>query len=192
MIDLPDVGYNQKSSRLIDAGGVVQGSLGGPDDILDRLGVRYALTITTALLSGDTMWEFQALLEQGSRDFVSYPFPLDFRPLSVGTTAQADGSVPPGAALAMAGLPVGYVIHLGQIVSINDGFGSVHRVTGPVTADATGHAVLPVFPWIRRTIPNATPIEIEKPRIRGTLQWQGPQQGAFAAQSFTFTIQEAR
>jgi hypothetical protein len=68
----------------------------------------------------------------------------------------------------------------------------VHRVSAATVANSSGVVTLPLFPWTRTTFLNNDKIEIERPRIRGTLQWDGSGQGAYGRRGFNFTITERR
>jgi hypothetical protein len=194
MIDFPDYGYVQNNVQLLDAGGIASGELGGPFDIIDRPGLRYGVSYSTPTLNMKKAQEFQAYLERGLRDYVSYLWPLDFRPLSVtSSNAHVNGLTPAGSTVVLAGLPGGYALKRGQPLSFTNGsFWSIHRVVDPVHADGTGAVTVEVFPWTRFTLPNASLVEITKPRIRGVLTWDGASQPSFGGRSFSFGIKEAR
>jgi hypothetical protein len=190
MIDLPDHGYSSFKLRLIDPGGAVSGSLGGDDDIIPRPGIRYAIEFTTGLLSSVDAQIMQVRLEAGARDDVSYPWPLDVKPRVAGAPV-VNGASPAGNVLPVKGLLPGYPFVEGQpLAVISGGLGYIHRVTVPLEADGAGNAVLTVLPWTRTTFNDLDVIEIERPRIRGLLQWDGPSQGNIGARPFTFTISE--
>lgn len=191
MIELPDHGYGQFQLSPVDSGGVVEGSLGGPTDIIDRPGYRYALTFAlNPLRSRDAARLFQSKLEQGSRDDVSYPWPMDFRPAPAGVPL-VDGASPTGAVIPIKGLLPGYAFREGQpLAVISGGFGFIHRAAAPTIAEDDGTVVLPVFPLTRRAFLNNDVVEIEHPRIRGALTWGGMTQGAMGSRSFEFTITE--
>jgi hypothetical protein len=191
MFDLPDHGYVNYQVTPIDPAGVVDGSMGGPSSIIDRPGYRYAIQFTLpALRTADDARIFQSLLERGSRDDVSYPWPLDVK-AQVAGTPLVNGTSPAGAVIPVKGLVANYQFRQGQPVAvISGGIGFVHKVTAPTSADASGNATLPVFPLTRKGFVDGDIVEVERPRIRGVLTWQGAAQEAFGSRPFSFTITE--
>jgi hypothetical protein len=190
MIDLPDYGYASCSIVPIDPGGVAPGSLGGPDDVVPRPGYRYSANYSTGLLSTSVASLFEEMLEEASRDDASYPWPLDFKPSPAGSPVVSASS-PAGAVIPISGLTPGYTFRKGQpIAVISGGVGYVHKVSASIVASSGGAVTLAVFPWTRTTFASGDVIEIERPRIRGDLQFQPPLQGPFGKRAFSFTIRE--
>jgi hypothetical protein len=194
MIDLPDHGYSERKISPVDPGGTADGALGGPSDYIDRPGYRYSVTYTLRpLRSQDDARIFETLLEQAARDDVSYPFPLDQRSLPAGTPL-VNGSNAPGAVINLKGLQPGFQFRIGQpfAVILADGTGFIHKATVATSVGDDGLASVPVFPLTRTTFADGLTVEIERPRIRGILQWDGSTQGANGARPFSFTITERR
>lgn len=194
MIDLTDFGYTDYRMNLLDPGGAAEGSLGGPSDIIQRPGIRYAVQYTLpALRSADDARQLQMQLEQGARDDVSYPWPLDIAP-GVAGTPVVNGSTAPGNSIPIRGLLPNFQFRIGQPIAVvlADGSGFVHRATAATIANSSGQATVPVFPLTRTTFADASTVEIERPRIRGILSWEGAAQGSFGARPFSFSIAERR
>jgi hypothetical protein len=194
MLDLPDHGYIECRVFAVDAGGPADGSLGGASDYINRPGTRYGVQLTLPqIASAKDARIFQSLLEQGSREDVSYPWPLDMRSLAAGVPL-INGSTPPGASVPLKGLVPGFVMRVGQpfAVVLADGSGSIHKARSEVIADNAGHATVPIFPWTRTTFADALVVEIEHPRIRGILSWDGSTQPAYGRRGFSFTITERK
>lgn len=194
MIDLPDYGYTSRTITPIDPGGVADGTMGGPSDYIDRPGYRYSVQFTLPpIRSSDEARIFESMLEQAARDDVSYPWPLDVRSFAMGAP-RINGSSAPGVVIPLKGLVPGTQIRIGQAMAVilADGTGFIHKATAATIADSSGHATVPVFPLTRTTFADGLTVEIEKPRIRGTLAWQGSTQGAEGSRPFTFTITERR
>lgn len=191
MIDLPDYGYTDYQLTPIDPGGQVDGSLGGPSDIIDRPGYRYAVQFTLpALGTGKDARIFQSMLEQGARSDVSYPWPLDAKATPAGTPV-VDGASPAGTVIPITGLPAYYQFKQGQpLAVISEGLRFIHKASAATTADVTGSVTLPVFPYTRKGFLDGDVIEVERPRIGGILTWQGAQQPSFGSRPFSFTITE--
>ena len=194
MIDLPDHGYVERQIVPIDPGGTAEGTLGGPSDFIDRPGYRYSVRYTLPPIPSEKEARiFEALLEQGSREDVSYPWPLDVRAVVSGP-AVVDGSTPPGSVIPMRGMVPGSVIRVGQAfaVILADGTGFIHKAKTEAIVDDAGEVVVSVFPLTRTTFADGLTIEIERPRIRGILNWDGSTQGAHGRRGFSFTITEKR
>lgn len=198
-IDLPDHGYVSRTIRPVNLGGIAEGSLGGPSEYIDRPGYRYAVQFELPMLgSAKDARLFENLLEQANggvtpRPDVSYPWPLDFKPVPAGAPL-VNGSSPPGATIPLKGLIPGCVIRVGQplAVIIADGTGFIHKATAEAIADNSGLATVSVLPLTRATFPNNAVVEIAHPRIRGTLTWDGSAQGSFGRRGCSFTITERR
>jgi hypothetical protein len=194
MLDLPDHGYIERRIFAVDAGGTADGSLGGASDYINRPGTRYGIQFTLPQIpSAKEARIFEALLEQGSREDVSYPWPLDMRSLAAGAPL-INGSTPPGASVPLKGLVPGFAMRVGQpfAVVLADSSGSIHKARSEVIADNAGHATIPIFPWTRTTFADALVVEIEHPRIRGILSWDGSTQPANGRRGFSFTITERK
>jgi hypothetical protein len=192
MIDLPDHGYVTRTLSLVDASGTADGSLGGPSQRIDRPGLRYAVTyeIKPLASSGDARI-FEAMLEQGLRDDVSYPWPLDVKSLAAGVPL-VDGVNPPGSTLFLKGLTPQFQFRIGQPFALINaaGVACIHRAAAGVAADAGGHATLQVFPDLRVSFEDNDVVEVERPRIRGLLSWNGSDQGPAGVRAFQFTVTE--
>lgn len=191
MLDLPDHGYLDYQLTKIDPGGTVDGIMGGTSTTIDRPGFRYAITyMLPALGVTKDARIFQMMLEQGSREDVSYPWPLDFRPPPAGTPL-VNGASPAGAVIPVNGLRANFQFLQGQPIAVISGdFGSVHKVTEATSADGSGAVTLPVFPHTRWAFADNDVVEVEHPRIRGVLTWDGAQQPAYGKRPFSFTITE--
>lgn len=191
MLDLPDHGYTDYQLGKIDPGGNVDPILGGEATTIDRPGYRYVLQIAIpAIPSASDARIFQSLLERGSREDVSYPLPLDFRPGPAGTPV-VDGSSPAGAVIPIRGLTANYQFKAGQPVAVvSGGVRGVYKATSAQSASAGGNIVLEVFPITRRSFSDGDTVEVEKPRIGGILTWDGASQPSFGSRPFTITIAE--
>ena len=201
MINLPDYGYQEHSVSFVDSGGVAEGSLGGPSDYIARPGLRFSVHYTLPPLPSDNEARlFQSMLERGLREDVSYPFPLDFRPPQAsGGQGAVNGSVPAGSSLPLRNLYPSYPFYVGQPLAVVSspgiaagGLGSIHRVTAAAIADGSGLVTLSVFPWTRTAFVDGNEVEIERPRIRGILSWDGSTQPAHGKRPFSFTITERK
>lgn len=190
MIDLPDLGYTSSQVTFVDPAGVIEGSLGGPSQIIDRPGLRYAVQYTLPHLPAALARQIQILLEQGLRDDVSYPWPMDNATLSGGSPTIATNS-PAGAVIPITGLPPSFIFRAGQPFSIiSEGTGFVHKATTEQVADASGNIILNVWPITRKTFLAGDKIELGEPRISGVLSWNGSPQEAYGGRPFSFSITE--
>lgn len=197
MIDLTDHGYVSRSIQPLDPGGALPGTLGGPSDYISRPGYRLAVAYAVRELpSGDEARKFEQQLRKGSQQDVSYPFPLDFKPgltSPTGSLPQVNLASPAGGVIPIKGLLPQYVFKDGQpIAVISGGLGYIHFADGAQIADSAGNITLNVFPWTRAAFANNDRVEIQKPRIRGILTWEGSDQPAYGRRPFRFTITERR
>jgi hypothetical protein len=191
MIDLPDYGYVNRRIVPIDPGGTADGSLGGPSDYINRPGYRYSVQYDLPPIAMNDARVFESLLEQASRNDVSYPWPLDQRSLAAGAPL-INGSNPPGSAISIKGLAPGFQFRVGQpfAVILASGVGFIHKATSVVNVGNTGIATVPIFPLSRTTFTDGLVVELEHPRIRGILHYEGSAQGPNGTRSFSFTITE--
>jgi hypothetical protein len=115
---------------------------------------------------------------------------MDYRPPHAGVPL-VDGASPAGAVIPLKGLLPGYAFREGQpLAVISDGVGYIHRASEPAIAENDGTLLLPVFPLTRTAFVNNDVVEIEHPRIRGVLSWDGASQGSMGSRPFQFTITE--
>jgi hypothetical protein len=191
MLDLPDHGYTDYQLGKIDPGGNVDPILGGEATTIDRPGYRYVLQIAIpAIPSASDARIFQSMLEQGAREDVSYPFPLDFKPAPAGTPV-VNGASPAGAVIPIRGLAANYQFKAGQPVAVvSGGVRSIHKATAAQSASGTGTITLNVFPYTRKAFADGDTVEVANPRIGGILTWDGAAQSSFGSRPFTITITE--
>jgi hypothetical protein len=199
MIDLPDYGYVMRNVQLADPGGALPGTLGGPSDYIARPGGRYTVTIQTREMPTSEASVFEELLEQANQQDASYPWPLDFRPpvaSAPGSYPHVNGAQPAGGGLVLTGFIPGYQIRRGQpfeVFNVVQGTGYIHKAASTQTADGTGtFNPLLLFPWTRTSFADDDRVHIERPRIRGILQFQGSSQPAYGRRAFQFSITERR
>jgi hypothetical protein len=129
MIDLPDYGYTEPLDRApIDPAGVVDGALGGPSDIIDRPGYRYAVQFTLA----------GAAKRQRGSDIPNAARARRARRCVVSVAARHEGPPPAsllltvhrptGSVIPIKGLAPNYQIKQGQpLAVISEGIRFIHK-----------------------------------------------------------------
>ncbi|KQN33621.1 hypothetical protein [Sphingomonas sp. Leaf38] len=138
---------------------------------LERLGSRFALDLVTGQLRWieDRRAWISALL-RGVSDTVLYPVPQPGLVIGDPGAPRISGSGQAGQSLVLTGFAAGYGIRDAQMFSIViGGQRFLYAATGPVSADGSGAATVPIWPPLRRS-PNADDVcEFAVPIIEGAL-----------------------
>jgi hypothetical protein len=175
MIDLPDFpSPNGAVPRVQDFGGFLDPSSGAEVQRINRLGNRYAVSITLPRLENKRngrIWVNR--LVKGQKAGVRLPYPLlDFHP---GTPNRADGSpiVVDGAGQAgtnlaiMNGVP-GYAYLEGQPVSLE--IGGQHFfdfIAEPAVVGANGKVTVTLSQMLRKPPTTGSILHVAEPKIEG-------------------------
>ncbi|MGH6979033.1 MAG: hypothetical protein ACRED4_07060 [Brevundimonas sp.] len=147
-------------------------TLGGPQTRVSRLGDRWGIEATTfpAVYAEEGRVYLSRLL-RGMTDTVVLPFPERWLPpVNYGAPViSAAGAA--GRNLPVGGLTPGVEIVEGKFLSvIIGGQRFLYHTTADVTANASGIAVLPINPIIRRQPPVGAVVELATPMIEGFVQ----------------------
>ncbi len=181
--------------ELVDAGGVLKGTIGGSDQKLNRLGDRYRLAVTLPPMPYEpTGRAYISRLQRGMSEGVIIAFPQPGMTIASAPSAAVNGSGGGGKTLPVKGLPSGYDFLEGQFVSVvHDGRRYLHCVDVPTSAAGDGTVTLTVTPMLRFQPANNDVIEVS-PRIEGFLTGGSVPWSPTAAANvgLTFTITEAR
>ncbi|AHE55540.1 hypothetical protein [Sphingomonas sanxanigenens] len=180
MIDLPtDIGGVQATPRLLDFGGFLEPSLGGEVQRLNRLGSRFALSVTLPPLESDRegrIWVSRLL--RGKTEGARWEYPLlDFDPGNPGSFV-VNGAGQAGKQLAVRGGTSRYAFKEGQPLSIFiGGRHYLHFVDSQVIATASGTATIMITPMLRVPPADGDALHVARPMIEGLLmgdetQWQ--------------------
>lgn len=195
LIILPQHAAADVTFEPIDFGGTQGGVLGGSDQRVNRLGNRWKMTAIIPPVSARLADEWGAALTEGLQNGVSFAVPEPGLPSGSPGAVLVNGAGQAGAALAVDGGTVGYVIRTGKWFSIlTGGRRYLHKATAAVQLGAGGSGTIPLTPLLRAIPADNAPVELARPRIEGLLEgvpsWRITRQ-RIAEDGITFTIREA-
>ena len=128
-VALPSRKGVQASPYLIDPGGIVGGSLGGPDQRINRMGARWGVEYQLPPMKGEEARIWIARLIRGTREKASYYFP------------QPGVSLPPNTTVAAAAVSNAEIIRLAPGAYLEGYFCSIvrngRRYVHQLTTDGT-------------------------------------------------------
>jgi hypothetical protein len=156
---------------LVDFGGNLTPSLGGPVQRIERLGTRHGLTVELPPMKEEPdgrLWA--SALRQGKSNGVRMPWPQFSLPVGSPGSPTVNGAVAGGMSLPVHGLASSYAAKAGQFFSVVHGG---RRYLYSITADTTasgGAATWPIFPMLRTALSNGDAIEMNPAYIEGYLQ----------------------
>lgn len=159
---------NGASPFLRDFGGILTPFLGGPEQRINRLGLRLGIRVSMPPLETDNGRLFVSRLLQARQDRMLMEWPLlSFDPGVTGAPRIA-ASATGGSAIAVKGLPSNYPIKEGQFFSlIHAGRRYMHFFSGDVIASAAGNATAAIWPPLRTNVSNNDVLELSQPMIEG-------------------------
>lgn len=196
VITMPDwVVPNSAVPRLRDFGTTLTPFLGGPEQRINRLGTRFALTLTLPPQpTRDKALIIQSRLLRAREDRLLMEWPQPDLDIGNPGAPLVSAAVMSGTALPLKGLTPGYVLREGQMISINHaGRRYMEMVAAEVTASASGTASVAIWPLLRTPLSINDVVEIASPKIEGQvspgeeLSWQISVDRMAA---FTFTLSE--
>ncbi|CAN5334623.1 hypothetical protein BH10PSE12_BH10PSE12_02650 [soil metagenome] len=169
VITLPsDLVPNSASPFLRDFGGVLTPFLGGPEQRVNRLGMRLGLRCTMPpklYRTSGRILVSRLMRARQDRLLMKWPL-LGFNPGSFGAPLVSS-IVTGGTALPIKGLTAGYVMLEGQPLSvIHAGRRYMHMASGDGTANGSGNLTAGVWPPIRVSLSVNDVIELV-PMIEG-------------------------
>ena len=192
-IDLSGLPIASAVPSLIEFGGVLTPSLGGPSQHVDRLGNRWAMQYQTAPMALEPdgrRWAAKLTLakRQGALLKVSPP---NFDPIGPGSPTVAATTLS-GRSVPIAGMTRNHPIRSGQWMSIVHG---ARRYLDMIVADTAsapdGTAMLTIANLLRVPLAVGDLVELGRPMIEGNIggvfswPWQNNRLTVFA-----FTIEE--
>jgi len=196
IVDLPATpGPVDLQWQPIDYGGTLQGALGGEAQRINRLGNRFALTVTLPRMAENAARPWIAALMTGLREGVRWQ--LRQVELAIGAPGSpvANGDGQAGNAIAVRSGAAGYGVRAGQFLSITtDGDRYLYMAAADVTLNGSGAGSIAIEPPLRAEAADGDAINLAAPVIEGLLS-QGPVPWTIdAARRFglQFTITEAR
>ena len=202
MIIIPDKPASRVDApRLIDFGGFLTPSGGGPLQRLNRMGNRYAVTVTMPPMRGREARVFMNRLIRGKSEGARMAWPMDgFDPgtphLSIGTPVTVDGAGQAGRQLALRSVAPRYAFREGQPVSLEvDGQHYLDFIAAPAIVAADGRVTVTLSQMLRVEPPDGAIFHITRPMIEGfivgsEIAWEQALSGF--VEGVQFEIQEAR
>jgi len=169
MIDLPD--YPAPASAqpaMIDFGGTLTPSLGGPVQRINRMGSRTRLSVSMPPMNKANARKWVNRLMRGKSEGVRMPFPLlDFNPGLPGSVL-VNGASQSGSSLIVDGATPNYPFREGQPFSVlTGGKHYLHWVTAETIASNTGTATMPIVPMLRLSPADNSVCYFGRPMIEG-------------------------
>lgn len=157
--------------RPILFSGNQEGSLGGEDLQINRMGDRFAVDFVTdqLLRNADSRNLIAALTEATTADAIA-PVPLVNASRAYAPGGVVDGAGQTGSTLNIRGRVAGEVLARGDFFSIiHAGRRYVFMIRGNVTVDGAGKAAVPIWPMLRFVTVDGEACEFAQPYIEGRL-----------------------
>ncbi|MEV4934610.1 hypothetical protein [Sphingobium sp. LSP13-1-1.1] len=173
MIDLPEwPGPNGATPRVLDFGGFLEPSGGAEVQRLNRMGSRYAITISLPPLTNKKhgrIWVNRLLKGQQEGARIEYPL-LDFYP-GVPGNFVVDGAGQAGKILNIRGGTPQYAFYEGQPFSLEiDGQHYLDFIAEGAVADASGDAAITLTQMLRAEPGDGDALHFAKPMIEGFIR----------------------
>jgi hypothetical protein len=173
MITLPEYPAPQGAdAALVDYGALLEPSLGGPVQRIERMGNRWRLSVTMPPLLTDALKRhWLSALVRGKQEGAKMEFPLmGFAPGSTGSPTVNGGSQSGRSLLIENALP-NLVVRDGQFFSIEtDGQHYLYMNIGQTILNASGAGTLTIEPMLRVPPADGDDIHLAKPMIEGFIK----------------------
>jgi hypothetical protein len=196
MIEFPALpAPNGCTPSLVDYGGVLRSAIGGATQKIDRLGSRFRVELTYPPMTEIDGRLFVSRLIRAKREGLRAEYPLLSVDQGLPGSPLVDGAGQTGYTLAVRGLTPNYAGKEGYWLSIvRSGQHYLHNVAANFAADATGDAVIDIFPALRIPFLDADVVNLGKPMIEGIVDGDeiGWQMSLAHHIQFSVTIEEAR
>ena len=173
-----------------------EGTLGGADLQIARLGDRFAVDVSTSQLRQDpeSRLLIASLMEATTAD-ARIELRLPNRPKAIGSGIVVDGAGQTGSTLKLRGLfPYTELVHGRFFSVVHGGVHFVYMARDRMVADANGKAALPIWPMLRFITVDGEQAAFDQPMIEGQLT--GFDKGAGFERNRTkpmsFSIQERK
>ena len=157
--------------HMLDWGGPLTPSLGGPVQTLLRLGTRHALEFVLPLMRADPdgrIWSSR--LRMAKLFGALLPFGQDGFAIGAPGVIVVDGAGQSGMTLNVRGGTPSYAVREGQAFSIvHAGRRYLHFASAQMILDGSGKAAVPIFPMLRIIPTDGDACEFGKPMIQGSL-----------------------
>jgi hypothetical protein len=175
--------------------GVLTPFLGGPDQLINRLGTRFGLRVTLPPMpTRDKALTVQSRLLRAMDDRLRIEWPQPDFDIGTPGAPLVAAAVTSGMGVAMKGFTPGATVHEGQFFAfIHGGRRYIHifAADGVAASDGTLSAV--VWPMLRTTLSINDVVELD-PKIEGIVNPGDEMSWEIAVErlaSFTFTVAEA-
>ncbi len=197
MIELPLLpAPNGATPSIIDYGGTIRPSLGGPIQRVSRTGSRFKIAVTFPPFDSVTEGRiFVSRLLRAKEQGIRIPFPLMGVSQGAPGAPAVAGAGQAGRLLALRGLTPSYAAKEGYWLSIEDTDGQhyLHNVAGAVIAAPDGTAALPIETPLRKPFADGCKVHLTRPMIEGIVDgaewaWQMSVDNLIGLE---FTIEEA-
>jgi hypothetical protein len=196
MIEFPEnIAPNGATPSLIDYGGILRSAIGGASQSIDRLGSRFKVDLTFPPLADDDGRVFVSRLIRAKREGLRIDYPLLSIDQGLPGLPVVDGAGQVGTSIAVRNLTANYSGKEGFWLSIvRAGQHYLHNASANFNADATGDAVINIFPAMRVPFLDGDAVHIAKPMIEGIVTGDeiGWQISLAHHIEFSVSIEEAR
>jgi hypothetical protein len=164
-------GVKTDKVRMVDYGGQLKPTLGGPVQNLSRLGTRHAIDITLPVIPAEPTGRIWASrLRQAKLYGAIMPFTQDGFRVGLPGTPLVNGGGQSGIQLALKNFRPRYAVREGQAFSlVHAGVRYLHFAAMPGIADASGNLALTIFPMLRFLTTDGDAAEFGKPMFQGSI-----------------------
>lgn len=157
--------------HMVDFGGQLKPTMGGPVQTIMRLGTRFAVEITVPTMRTEPDGRiYSSRLFQAKIFGALIVFRQDGFKVGLPGTVLVDGAAQTGFALNLRGFTPGYAVREGQFFSIlSGGRRYLHRAASSMVVGSTGKIALPIIPMLRISPADGDTAEFGKPMMQGSL-----------------------
>lgn len=181
---------------LLDFGTLLRPFSGGPTQRLNRLGMRFGVTVTLPPMRSDAegLIVVSRLLQARSQELLLDCPLVDGSWPTAGAT-KVKTAVSGGSSLVMKGFAASYLAGEGRLFSlVTGGRRYLHMMAADGTADGSGDLTASIWPPLRTAFAVNDVVEIDAPKMQGhvvdeQLAWE---MALARRTSLSFTIHEAR
>ena len=169
MIDLTGIAFTDMQPSLMEFGGVQHGALGGPSQLITRLGNRFVFALALPPLPAASPWPALIVAAKQEGALVRISEPGWARPAEGAPTVAA--AVGGGVVVPVTGATPGLTLPAGKWLSIvHAGRRYAHLVTAAAVMPAAGAAVnVGITPMLRTPLAAGDVVEITTPKAQGLL-----------------------
>lgn len=156
---------------MLDYGGILRPTLGGPDQRLNRLGNRFYLDVTLPPMTYDDGRIWIADLIRGQTEGVIFPWPQVEFDIGAPGNPLVNGAGQIGTTLSMDGFTPSYAVRKGQFLTIvSGGRRYLHIFTAQAVASTTGTLSASVAPMLRISPADNSSVIVRAPAIEGFIE----------------------